>query len=387
MECAPARLPANRKNKNGKLSLLWRYLHTRELTYNHFFLWVRCLALEDRTLVIGPSWVGDMVMAQALFKTILAHYPNTQIDVVAPNWSRPLTERMPEVQREIAIQLAHGELALKRRYQAAKQLRNTYARSFVLPNSFKSALIPYWANIPHRIGWRGEWRYGLLNDVRILNKQKYPLMLERYVALGHPKNKWPLEALPWPTLKVNAENIECALQKHKLSAINYPIISLCPGAEFGPSKRWPDKYYAEVATHFSKLGYQIWIFGSDKDKAVSDAIQAQSNHVCIDLCGHTSLAEAIDLMSLSHLVITNDSGLMHIAAALNRPLVAIYGSTDPGFTPPLSHQLKVVRTQIDCSPCFKRECPLKHHRCMSEVSPNQVIHAAMELIENESSHH
>lgn len=343
--------------------------------------------MEDRTLVIGPSWVGDMVMAQALFRAIKLHYPDTKIDVLAPDWSRPLTERMPEIHKSLSMPLTHGEFALKRRYQIAKQLPHAYRRSFVLPNSLKSALIPYWANIPHRIGWRGEWRYGLLNDVRILNKAKYPLMVERYVALAHQQGDALPAQLPKPKLSVKQENIVQALAKHRLSTEKGPIITLCPGAEFGPSKRWPDEYYAEVAVYFSKLGYQIWIFGSAKDKTVSEAINQQANQVCEDLCGKTSLAEAIDLMSLSACVITNDSGLMHIAAALNRPLVAVYGSTDPGFTPPLSEHVKIIRTDIACSPCFKRECPLGHHQCMKEIHSNRVVQAVMELIGNECPHH
>lgn len=336
--------------------------------------------MEDRTLVIGPAWIGDMVMAQALFKCIKVRYPDTQLDVLAPDWSRPLTERMPEIHQGLSMPLKHGELGLGRRYQLAKNLPHIYQRCYVLPNSLKSALIPFWAKIPHRIGWRGEWRYGLLNDMRVLDKQKYPLMVSRYAALAYEKDAILPDLLPKPKLKVLPQNIEAALINYDLMLDNGPIVALCPGAEFGPSKRWAVQDYAKVARYLIKKGYQVWIFGSAKDKEVSEMIADATDHECVDLCGRTTLADAIDLMSLSHCVITNDSGLMHIAAALGCPLVAIYGSTDPGFTPPLSHHVTVLEANTDCRPCFKRECPLKHHKCMKEIHPRKVIDAALSLM-------
>ncbi|WP_445971459.1 lipopolysaccharide heptosyltransferase II [Candidatus Berkiella cookevillensis] len=338
------------------------------------------MKLEDRALVIGPSWVGDMVMAQALFKAIKVKYPTTRLDVLAPEWSRPLTDRMPEIDLSLSMPLKHGELDLKKRYQIAKRLPHAYQRSFVLPNSFKSALIPFFAKIPQRIGWRGEWRYPLLNDVRILDKQQLPLMVQRYVALAYEKKTSLPSVLPKPQLLVQAENVEFALKKHQLSLQAGKIISLCPGAEFGASKRWPIEYYAQIANFFIKAGYQIWIFGSEKDKPVAEQINQATSLQCVNLCGKTSLAEAIDLMSLSTCVVSNDSGLMHIAAALNRPVVAIYGSTDPSFTPPLSDKVKIIRSDMHCSPCFKRECPLQHHLCMKNLLPERIKEAVLELV-------
>jgi heptosyltransferase-2 len=329
---------------------------------------------EDQTLIIGPSWVGDMVMAQALFKAIKAQFPQTSIDVLAPEWSRPLTDRMSEVSNSLPTPFKHGELNLLGRYQLAKMLKNKhYARCFVLPNSFKSGLIPFWAKIPRRIGWRGEWRYGLLNDVRVLDKKQYPRMVERYIALAYDNTSSRLPCFK-PSLQVVMQQVEQALKKHQLNK-NKSILVLCPGAEFGASKRWPEHYYAEVANYYLKLEWQVWIMGSPKDSACATEIQNQTQHQCVDLTGKTTLAEAIDLMSLAKLVVSNDSGLMHIASALERPLVAVYGSTDPGFTPPLSDNVKIVRSGISCSPCFKRECPLQHHQCMKDVTVNQVLEA------------
>lgn len=334
----------------------------------------------DRTLVIGPAWVGDMMMAQSLLKAVKAQIPDTVIDVLAPDWSRPLTARMPEVSESISMPLTHGQLGLAARYRIAKNLPHTYQRCFVLPNSFKSALIPFWANIPTRIGWRGECRYVLLNDLRVLDKTKYPLMVQRYVALAYPKNQPLPHQLPNPKLQIEPSQVAAALNKYDLSPVKGSVITLCPGAEFGASKRWPVEYYAQAANHFQKLGYQIWILGSNKDFTVAEQINQFSNHLCVNLCGKTSLAEAIDLMSLSACVITNDSGLMHIAAALDRPLVAVYGSTSPNFTPPLSEKASIVKDTIACSPCFERECPYKHHQCMKNIQPQKVIEATMRLI-------
>lgn len=335
----------------------------------------------DKTLIIGPSWVGDMVMAQALFKAIKARYPQTHIDVLAPEWSRPLTERMPEVSESIAMPLKHGQLGLNLRFQLGKHLRkNHYQRCFVLPNSFKSALIPFIANIPQRIGWRGEWRYFLLNDVRVLDKKRYPRMVERYVALAY-ENEQPLPTpLFKPALIANDANREQALAKYGLNAKNAPLLILCPGAEFGPSKRWPEHYYAQLANHYITKGWQVWILGSAKDSEVVKVIQQLTHNQSIDLTGKTSLADAIDLMSLADLVVSNDSGLMHIAAALERKLIAVYGSTDPGFTPPLNEEVVIVREDLACSPCFKRQCPLKHHQCMQQLSVEKVINAAQTLV-------
>lgn len=336
------------------------------------------VVVQDKTLVIGPAWVGDMVMSQSLLMAIKAHYPQTLIDVMAPAWSRPLTERMPQVNQGLTMPLGHGELNLIQRYQLGKVLRtHQYQRCFILPNSFKSALIPFWAKIPQRIGWRGEWRYGLLNEVHVLDKKRYPLMVERYIALVcHPTadlvKQWR------PALKVEQQNVQVALAKYQLSLLS-PVLILCPGAEFGPSKRWPSEYYAKVANEYLHRQWQVWILGSAKDTVVSQEIQNLTQQRCIDLTGRTNLAEAIDLMSVARLVLSNDSGLMHIAAALDRHLVAVYGSTDPGFTPPLNDNVAIVKESLTCSPCFKRTCPLQHHACMQKLTPNKVL-AAMENI-------
>lgn len=318
-----------------------------------------------------------MVMTQSLFKMIKAIDPQTVIDVLAPDWSRPLLERMPEVRKAHAMPLGHGKLGLRERYAIAQTLKPYhYDQAILVPNSWKSALIPWWANIPTRTGFLGECRFGLLNDFRILDKKRFPKMVDRLVYLAHSKKTVMMPSAPIPCLEIDPVSREAAVSKFALQeAIARPVLALCPGAEFGASKRWPEKYYAEVALAKQKEGWSVWIFGSKNDKPVAACIQEKTNHQCIDLTGRTNLAEAIDLLSLATSVISNDSGLMHVAAALQKPMVAVYGSTDPGYTPPLGAGSKVVRLSLPCSPCFKRECPLKHHHCMEELHPPLVLDA------------
>lgn len=325
-------------------------------------------------LIIGPSWVGDMVMAQSLFKTLTQQQPETRIDVLAPAWSKALLTRMPEVNDAIEMPLGHGQLQLRQRYRLGKSLREKqYQQVIVLPNSLKSALIPFWAKIPTRTGYVGEMRRGLLNDARVLDKQHLTMTVQRFVALAHPADEKTLPVILPPELTINPHNIDQALQRLDLQRPQQPLLVLCPGAEFGPAKRWPEDYYASVARDRIAQGWQVWVMGSDKDVEVADMIVNSVGDNCISLAGRTRLEDAIDLMSLADVVISNDSGLMHVAAALNRRLIAIYGSSDPGFTPPLNSQANILRLGLDCSPCFKRECPLGHLNCLRDLKPERVI--------------
>lgn len=332
-------------------------------------------------LIVGPAWVGDMVMAQPLFIALKNQFPDLAIDVLAPDWSRPLLERMPEVRQAIVMPIGHGALQLAARYQLAQTLKpRHYDQAIVLPNSWKSALIPCWAKIPKRSGWRGEMRWGLLNDLRILDKKALPKMVQRFVALAYPNGEFKAsDSYPIPSLRTRKETVEQTGLKFSISEdFNFSkpfskrIVALCPGAEFGPSKRWPEQHFAELALTKLKEGFAVWLFGSKNDMPISEAIQIATEGRCVDFTGKTTLGEAIDLLSLATVVVSNDSGLMHIAAALDKPLVALYGSTDPGFTPPLSRKVKNVKLNLSCSPCFKRTCPLEHHRCMKELKADTV---------------
>ncbi len=281
--------------------------------------------------------------------------------------------------------LGHGELGLGRRRRLGKELRaERYDQAILLPNSLKSALVPFFARIPRRTGWRGEMRYGLLNDLRVLDNMALPLMVQRFVALALDADAPPpaLETIQPPRLRVDSDAVAAARADQRL-ADDRPVLGLCPGAEFGPSKRWPEYHYAAVARHWIGQGGRVWLFGSGKDRPVAEQIvealpEAQRGEAAI-LAGATSLEQAVDLLSVTDAVVSNDSGLMHIAAALGRPLVAVYGSTSPGFTPPLGEAVAIERLGLECSPCFQRECPLGHLNCLRQLEPDRVIQALARL--------
>ena len=327
-------------------------------------------------LVVGPAWVGDMVMAQSLFKIIKQTNPLTNIDVIAPEWTFSVLHCMPEVRQAIALPLQHGEFNFRKRLSIAKQLRNKYSQAIVLPNSWKSALIPWLAKIPQRSGWLGELRFGLLNDWRILDKKRYKLMIEQFMALGLPANHPLPTPYPYPQLAVTTDNQLRAAQKLNISVKPaQPILALGAGAAFGSSKRWPATYFAQLAHHYLELDWQVWLFGSPQDQPITAEIMQLTSNRCINIAGKTELAETIALLSLATGVVSNDSGLMHLAAAVDKPVIAIYGSTSPNFTPPLTNKAQILQLALSCQPCFARECPLQHHNCMKNIYPQQVIAA------------
>ena len=342
-----------------------------------------------KILVIGPSWVGDMMMSQSLYRTLKAEHPDATIDVMAPAWCRPLLSRMPEVNEALAMPLGHGALALGERYRLGKALRDRhYQRAYVLPGSFKSALVPFFAGIPQRTGWRGEMRYGLLNDLRVLDKPAFPLMVERYVALAYDASRINSardlpQPLLWPRLQVEEqEKIETAAL-FALTA-NRPIIGFCPGAEFGPAKRWPHYHYATLAQQLIAAGYQVVLFGSAKDRETGDQIRQTLDEAgrqyCRNLAGETKLEQAVILLAHCRAVVTNDSGLMHIAAALNRPLVALYGPSSPDFTPPLSQQARVIRLITGYHKVRKGEAEQGYHQSLIDIQPARVMEELTALL-------
>lgn len=325
-----------------------------------------------RILVIAPSWVGDMVMAQSLFITLKQQHPDCQIDVLAPPWTLALTQNMPEVSNTFVMPITRGKLALIERIKLGLSLRaEHYDQAILLPNTWKSALTPFFANIPKRTGYVGECRWGLLNDVRRLNKSVLTKTVQRFVALAYPASD-TIPPCPAPLLVVESERQQHLLKQHGLNA-KQKILALCAGAEYGAAKRWSPEYYAEVAQQKLQDGWQVCLFGSAKDQDIAQQINALTNQGCVDFCGKTSINEAVELLSLADVVISNDSGLMHVASALNKNLIAIYGSSDPHFTPPLSDKAKIITLGLDCSPCFKRDCPLGHTRCLTDLKPERVL--------------
>ena len=330
--------------------------------------------MSERVLILGPSWVGDMVLTHSLIQSLKARCSSAYVTVAASGWTLPLLARMPEVDEVIALPFRHGELALCERIRLGRSLRSKhFTQAILLVNSFKSAILPYVACVPQRTGFLGEFRYGLLNDIRPLDKTALRRTVDRFVALGLASGEPLPAALPEPRLQANHENASVALRKLGIPQPDTPVLALCPGAEYGPAKRWPEAYYAEVANVMLSRGWQVWLFGSEKDTLVTANINQLTQNRCRDLSGKTSLGEAIDLMSLTSTVVSNDSGLMHVAAALQLPLVAIYGSSDPSHTPPMSGRARILYLNLSCSPCFQRECPLGHLKCLNDLKPEQVL--------------
>lgn len=326
--------------------------------------------LKSATLIVGPSWVGDMVMAQALFKLLKAEQPERPLDVLAPAWSLPIVARMPEIRRGIAAETAHGEIGLAKRRRIAKDLKKEgYEQAIVLPRSFKSALIPWLARIPRRTGFRGESRFGLINDVRPFDPGELDQTVKRFMALGCDLSQ-PLSETRFPRLSIDKERQQTLLETLQLDT-RIPVVAMMPGAEYGPAKCWPLQNFATLAQHLDREGFSVWLLGSEKDRVAGDAIAADS--AAINLCGTTSLADVIDLLGCAEQAVSNDSGLMHIAAAVGTHVHGIYGSSSPHFTPPLTERRDVHYLDLECSPCFERECPLGHMRCLKELTPETIL--------------
>jgi heptosyltransferase-2 len=294
--------------------------------------------------------------------------------MVAPHATAPLAFRMPGVTNCWTLESGHGQLNLGERRSLGRRLAaERYDEAIVLPNSFKSALVPFWARIPKRTGWRGESRLVVLNDRRRLDQARYPLMVERFMALGlAPGADLPR---PYPQPRLEADPVRASVLVAELGLDAADVTALCPGAEYGPAKRWPPRYYAEVARHEVTAGRQVWLLGSPGDAGACAEIANLVQEGVVNLAGRTSLLDALDLLSLAGRVVCNDSGLMHLACAAGVPVVAVYGSTSPDFTPPLSEDARVIRHPVPCSPCFRRECPLGHLDCLEKLTPEQVIAA------------
>jgi heptosyltransferase-2 len=319
----------------------------------------------SRVLIVAPNWIGDTLLAQPLFARLHASRPGLALHAVAPSWTAPVLARMPEVEEVIETPLVHGRLQLGARLRLAGVLReNRYDEAIVLPNSWKSALPPFLAGIPRRVGFVGEARYGLLNVRYHLDEAAVPLMAERYALLAAAAGEPPPRPLAPPRLEVDEANLAIAIARFGLDRSG-PVAVFCPGAEYGPAKRWPARHFAALARALGARGRRVWLIGSPADRAIAGG-------AAVNLCGRTDLASAIDLLSVAEVVVSNDSGLMHVAAALRRPLVALYGSSSPAHTPPLA-PARLVSLGIECSPCFQRECPLGHFRCMNDLEPERVL--------------
>jgi len=329
--------------------------------------------MPEKVLVIAPNWIGDLVISQVLLKKLKQN--NKHITVCAPKYCQDLLQRMPEVDEILSSPAQHGKLNFKNLLKFSKKIKIfKFDRAIILPNSFKSALIPFFAKIPQRTGYLGEMRYLLLTDIKKLDKKLCPTMAMRFAALSGNLN------YSNPNLLINKNNLQNLNLKFNINQ-NKKILVLAPGAAFGDAKCWPAEYFATVADKKFKENWQIIILGSQKDKVIAERINNLAHNCCNNLCGKTSIADTVDLISQTNAVVSNDSGLMHISAAVNVPLIAIYGASSPKFTPPLSEAAIILEDKnLSCRPCFKRTCPLEHKNCLYNITPTILLERLEQII-------
>jgi heptosyltransferase-2 len=346
-----------------------------------------CLA-QSRTvtkmvkiLIIAPNWIGDAVMTEPLISQLKKNNPNSQIDVLATPWVASIMKAIPAVDQIITADFQHGALQWNERKALAKQLANSaYTHAYVLPNSFKSALIPWLAKIPRRIGYQGEMRWGLINQaLKNPSRSHRPPMSSHYFALSGQTSS----EVPQPHLSLPEAMIDQSQQTLQNIQAHQELYVLCPGAEYGPAKQWPIEHFGNLAKQLiqTKQNSLVLILGSKKEFSIGSDIANISNHPdrVINWCGQTSLEDAMAAISNATAVISNDSGLMHIAAAFRRPQVAIFGSSDPRHTPPLSKLASIHWLHLECSPCFKRTCPLGHLKCLVDIEVKDVLNSVNQL--------
>ncbi len=333
---------------------------------------------QPRILIIAPNWIGDAIMAHPLIQRLHQQQPEVALDVLAAPAVAPVCRAMAEVSEVMVTPFRHGALQLRQRWHYARQLKQRgYLAAYVLPNTIKYALIPWLAGIPLRVGYRGESRYGLINRMHFDDQPARP-MQRFYAALAlAPENYAGLGSIPKPRLQVSAARQQQVMQQFALDPA-MPWLGLAPGAEFGPAKRWPARHFAELARLALQADPQqgVLLLGSVKEAEASQEIlsllgqhfsAAELARRCHDLAGKTSLDEALALIAQTQAMVANDSGLLHISSALNRPVLACYGPTDPDHAPPFADKSYAWSLRLDCAPCKQRVCPLGHQACMQEM--------------------
>ena len=334
--------------------------------------------VTQRILIVGPTRVGDSVIAQSLYRRIKQLNAAAAIDVLAPKYLHGLLKRMPEIRYTIDLPLAHKQLGLSKRKQIGISLRGRYNQAIILSRSLKATLIPWFAQIAIRTGFRGEMRYGLINDMRKLDRDAMPhlgnrpRLADRWVHLGQPKQMRLPKEIPQPRLSVKPANAQICMEHLALNS-NSPIMALAPGIADSPAKQWPARYFTETAEHYGKQGYQIWLLGAENDQAICRQITEATDMPINNLCGRTSLEDTIDILAQADIVLSNDSGLMHIAAAVGCSVIGIFGSTTPEYALPSSDWVKASWTGLSCSPCWQKTCRYGHYHCLTRITPKDIV--------------
>ena len=331
------------------------------------------MASDRRPILIVPyMWIGDFVRCHSVIKLLKARFPARPVDVLATTLCAPLADYMPEVRQAIVVDLPRKKLAWSQQKALAERLkREKYGTALIMPRTWKSALAPLLAGIPERVGWLGEMRFLLVNDLRV-GERRLSRMIDRCAALTLPRGEAIPPAWPMPELKVPPGEIAGWRDRLGLADVR-PTVALAPGA-VGPSKRWPAYAYADLARRLTAEGAAVWVLGGPDEKPLAEQIIADAGPLARDLTG-TDLRSAVLALAASNVAVSNDSGLLHVAAALGTPAIGIFGPTSPWHWAPLNPIAAVVQapTKLDCQPCHQPTCRLRHHLCMRDISAEQVL--------------
>ena len=331
---------------------------------------------DSRILVVAQAWVGDVVLSQILYALLKRQQPDVSIDVVAPSWAGALLGRMPQVSRHIPLDVRHGQLGLWQRWAAARRLHAQYQQAIIIPRSVKAALVPWVAGIKQRIGFDAGIRNVLISDSR----SRPPGILARMAHLASPD---PIDSnsIPYPSLEVDPEQTANVFQQWDMG-LDETVVGLMPGAAYGRAKQWGEGSFVRLATLLAERGHRICVIGTAENRPLGDSITRTAPGQAVNLCGETTLDQAIHLISGLAAAVCNDSGLMHVAAAVKTPVVGIYGPTSSDTHPPLADARKICSARTLCSPCHQRICPYGHHACMTRITPEQVCEATFSLLKD-----
>jgi len=318
-------------------------------------------------------WIGDFVRCHSVVKLLNARFPDRPVDVLSTTLCAPLTDYMPGLRRAIVVDLPRRRIAVQNQLALARRLKHeNYGSALVMPRTWKSALAPFLAAIPERTGFVGEMRFGLLNDLRH-GERRLPRMVDRCAALALPPQAELPPAWPLPELKVARAEIENWRRDQGLAIDSRPVMVLAPGA-VGPSKRWPASAYTALARRLIAEGFAVWVVGGPEEKSLAAEIIGET--AARDLTGH-DLRNAILALAAAAVAVSNDSGLLHVAAALGTPAIGIFGPTSPWHWAPLNPLAATIesKSKVECRPCHKPVCRFGHHRCMRDIPPDQVLAA------------